>query len=45
MQEPMDSKKTVEIIERLKLAKIGKYDKWESLIKKIQNNVKVANLG
>ena len=42
MQEPMDSKKTVEIIERLKLAKIGKYDKWESLIKKIQNNVNLT---
>jgi hypothetical protein len=38
MQEPIDSKKTVEVIERLKLAKIGEYKKWESLIKKIQND-------
>ena len=33
----IDSGKTLEIIERMKLAKIGKYDKWESIIKKIQN--------
>jgi len=34
---PIDSKKTLEIIERMKLAKIGKYDKWEKIIKKIEN--------
>ncbi len=34
---PIDSKKTLEIIERMKLAKIGKYDKWEKIIKKIKN--------
>ena len=34
----MDSEKTVEIIERMKLAKIGKYKKWESTIKKIRND-------
>ena len=34
----MDSEKTVEIIERMKLAKIGKYKKWESMIKKIKND-------
>ncbi len=39
MQDKIDSKKTLEIIERLKLAKIGEYKKWESLIEKIQNNV------
>ena len=33
----IDSGKTLEIIERMKLAKIGEYDKWESIIKKIQN--------
>ena len=33
----IDSEKTLEIIERMKLAKIGEYDKWESIIKKIQN--------
>jgi hypothetical protein len=36
MQNSFDSKKTLEIIERMKLAKIGEYDRWESLIKKIQ---------
>ena len=34
---PIDSKKTLEAIERMKLAKIGKYDKWEKIIKKIKN--------
>ena len=33
----MDSEKTIEIIERMKLAKIGKYKKWELMIKKIKN--------
>ncbi len=31
-----DIEKTLEVIERLKLAKIGEYDKWESIIKKIK---------
>jgi len=34
----IDSEKTLEIIERMKLAKIGNYKKWESIIKKIMNN-------
>ncbi len=34
----MDSKKTLEVIERMKLAKIGKYKKWESIIKKIRDD-------
>jgi hypothetical protein len=33
----IDSEKTLEIIERMKLAKIGNYKKWESIIKKIKN--------
>lgn len=33
----MDVKKTLEVIERLKIAKIGEYKKWEMLIKKIRN--------
>lgn len=37
MQRPIDSKKTLELIERLKLAKIGEYKKWETLTKKLQN--------
>ena len=31
-----DTGKTLEIIERLKLARIGEYSKWESIIKKIK---------
>ena len=34
---PIDSQKTLEVIERMKLAKIGKYKKWEAIIKKIKN--------
>ncbi len=37
MAIPIDSQKTLEVIERMKLAKIGKYDKWEAIIKKIKN--------
>ena len=37
MNVPLDSKKTLEIIERMKLAKIGNYKKWKSMIKKIKN--------
>ncbi|NND87031.1 MAG: hypothetical protein HKM23_06900 [Nitrosopumilus sp.] len=36
MKSPIDSKKTLEIIERMKMAKIGQYDKWEKIIKKIK---------
>ena len=38
MKKPIDSEKTIEVIERMKLAKIGKYKKWETMIKKIKNN-------
>ena len=41
MDKPIDSEKTLEIIERMKLAKIGKYKKWESMIKKIKNEQKL----
>ena len=41
---PLDSEKTLEIIERMKLAKIGNYKKWKSIIKKIKND-QVLNLG
>ena len=37
MDIPIDSEKTLEVIERMKLAKIGEYSKWESIIKKIKN--------
>ncbi len=35
---PIDSQKTLEVIERMKLAKIGKYEKWKVIIKKIKND-------
>ena len=38
MKSKIDSKKTLEIIERMRLAKIGEYKKWEGIIKKIKNN-------
>ncbi len=37
MAIPIDLEKTLEVIERMKLAKIGKYKKWEAIIKKIKN--------
>ena len=39
MDFPIDSQKTLEVIERMKLAKIGEYKKWEVIIKKIKNDV------
>ena len=37
----LDRKKTLELIERMKLAKIGEYSKWESLIKKLNKGYKL----
>jgi len=37
MAIPIDSQKTLEVIERMKLAKIGEYKKWQVIIKKIKN--------
>ncbi len=42
MNNSIDLKKTIEIIEKMKLAKIGDYDKWEKIIKKI-NKKQVLN--
>ena len=39
LDSPIDAKKTLEVIERMKLAKIGEYKKWEAIIKKIKNDV------
>lgn len=39
MDIPIDSQKTLEIIDRMKLSKIGEYNKWESIIKKIKNDL------
>ena len=36
MEFTLDKEKTLEVIERMKLAKIGEYDKWEAIIKKIK---------
>ena len=41
MKHPFDTKKTLEIIERMKLAKIGQYDKWEKIIKKLKKEQKL----
>ena len=38
MNKSIDFSKTVDIIERMKLAKIGEYKKWNAMIKKIKNN-------
>jgi len=37
MNHSFDDKKTIDIIERMKLAQIGEYKKWEAIIKKIKN--------
>lgn len=37
----LDQTKTLELIERMKLAKIGEYSKWESLSKKLNNGLEL----
>ncbi len=37
MGKPIDFDKTLDVIEQMKLAKIGEYKKWNALIKKIKN--------
>mgnify|MGYP000179295007 CR=1 FL=1 len=39
MDKSIDKEKTIEIIETLKLAKIGDYKKWKLLIKKIKTDI------
>ena len=34
----IDSQKTLEVIEKMKLARIGNYKKWNTIIKKINND-------
>jgi len=36
MDNPIDFEKTLEVIEGMKIAKIGNYKKWERIIKKIR---------
>ena len=38
MDTPINSEKTIEIIERINLPKLVKYKKWELIIKKIKND-------
>jgi len=38
MDKQIDSQKTLEVIEGMKLAKIGNYKKWDRIIKKINND-------
>ncbi len=42
MDKPIDVTKTLEIIERMKFAKIGEYKKWNVIVKKIKNNDKLS---
>ena len=42
MNHPFDFQKTIDIIERMKLAQIGEYKKWEKLIKKIKNEEELS---
>ena len=37
MKSSIDTTKTLEIIQQLKLAKIGDYSKWEIIVKKLTN--------
>jgi len=39
----IDVGETLEIIERMKLAKIGEYKKWETIIKKINDYKKLSS--
>ena len=43
MNHSFDSQKTIEIIERMKLAQIGEYKKWEALIKKIKKDEELSS--
>ena len=44
MIQSIDNKKTLEIIERMKLARIGEYKKWEKIIKKLKNDEPLSPL-
>lgn len=39
MKKSYDVEKTLEVIQKLKIANIGKSKKWDSMIKKIKDNV------
>jgi hypothetical protein len=44
MKYSIDNKKTLDVIERMKLAQIGEYKKWEKIIKKIKVNEDLSTL-
>jgi hypothetical protein len=44
MKHSIDNKKTLDIIERMKLAQIGEYKKWEKIIKKIKGEEDLSTL-
>ena len=44
MNKKIDYQKTLEIIERMKLAKVGEYKKWQIIIKKINSNEPLSPL-
>lgn len=43
MQNPIDTKKTLEIIQRLKFAKIGDYKKWDKIVNKINDGINLTD--
>jgi len=44
LQNPIDPKKTLEIIQRLKFAKIGEYKKWDKIVKKINDGTSLSDI-
>jgi len=43
LQNPINPKKTLEIIQRLKFAKIGEYKKWDKIVKKINEGTSLSD--
>lgn len=44
MDKSIDVIKTLEIIEKMKFAKIGEYKKWNTIVKKIKNKDKLSTI-
>ncbi|PIN83514.1 MAG: hypothetical protein COV65_03310 [Nitrosopumilales archaeon CG11_big_fil_rev_8_21_14_0_20_33_24] len=44
MDKSIDVIKTLEIIEKMKFAKIGEYKKWNTIVKKIKNKDKLSTM-
>lgn len=43
MNHSIDAKKTLDIIERMKFAKIGEYKKWDKIVKKIKTETELSD--